>query len=108
MPAIIVTTVILLIARSFDDRHRCRPTRMRKEPRNDEVARDFQGESAIDIARMEPRHGILTIETRTEVRPPRFTSTWRNVLIARSDVVDFVVGQVDSDAYLRETPFFLQ
>lgn len=55
------------------------------------------------------RPGILTNAPRTgRYKVLREASAWRNGLIARSDVADFMVGQVDSDAYLRATPVIIQ
>ena len=55
------------------------------------------------------RPGILTNAPRTgRYKVLREASAWRNGLIARSDVADFMVGQVDSDAYLRATPVIVQ
>jgi putative NADH-flavin reductase len=55
------------------------------------------------------RPGILTNAPRTgRYKVLREASAWRNGLIARSDVADFMVGQVDSDVYLRATPVIVQ
>lgn len=55
------------------------------------------------------RPGILTNAPRTgRFKVLREASAWRNGLVARSDVADFMVAQVDSDSYLRATPVIVQ
>lgn len=55
------------------------------------------------------RPGILTNAPKTvRFKVLRDSSAWRNGLIARSDVADFVVGQVERDTYLRATPVIVQ
>jgi putative NADH-flavin reductase len=55
------------------------------------------------------RPGILTNAPRTgRYTVLREASTWRNGLIARSDVADFMIDQVASDGYLRATPVLVQ
>jgi putative NADH-flavin reductase len=55
------------------------------------------------------RPGILTNAPRTgRYKVLREASTWRNGLIARSDVADFMIDQVASDGYLRATPVLVQ
>jgi putative NADH-flavin reductase len=55
------------------------------------------------------RPGILTNAPKTgRYKVLRDASAWRNGLIARSDVAEFMVGQVESNAYLRATPAIVQ
>jgi len=54
------------------------------------------------------RPGVLTSgpatgRYRVLVRPDE----WRNGIISRADVADFLVGQVDSDTYLRQAPVLI-
>ena len=64
---------------------------------------------ASDLDWIIARPGILTNAPKTgQYRVLREASAWRNGLIARSDVADFMVGQVETDAYLRATPVIVQ
>lgn len=55
------------------------------------------------------RPGILTSSTKTRrYRVLRDKSTWRNGFISRADVADFMVGQIETDAYLQTTPVLIQ
>lgn len=64
-------------------------------------------ESELDWVIVRP--GILTNSPMTgRYKVLRDPSAWRNGLIARSDVADFMVSQVDSDAYLRAAPVIVQ
>ena len=64
---------------------------------------------ASDLDWVIARPGILTHGPKTDrYQVLRDASTWRNGFIARSDVADFMVDQVDSDDYLRATPVIVQ
>ena len=55
------------------------------------------------------RPGILTNSSKTgRYQVLRDASNLRNGFIARSDVADFMVSQVESDAYLRATPVLIR
>lgn len=64
---------------------------------------------ASDLDWIIARPGILTNAPKTgRYMVLRDASTWRNGLITRSDVADFLISQVDSNAYLRATPVIVQ
>jgi putative NADH-flavin reductase len=48
-------------------------------------------------------NGGATGRYRVLARPEQ----WRNGIISRADVADFVVSQIDSDAYLRQAPVLI-
>lgn len=64
---------------------------------------------ASDLEWVIERPRILTKARRSgRYKVLRDASAWRNGLIARSDVADFMVGQVESNAYLGATPIIVQ
>jgi len=51
------------------------------------------------------RPGVLTTGPRTgRYRILTEPSQWRNGIISRSDVADFLVGQISDRTYVRQTP----